>query len=411
MKVLGILALALLAGFGCSPSPRSAHPYPYKGVAGRSPDKEVEFFKERLKSRPDSFTELNNLAQAYLTRSQTSGDLAYLIEAEKLAGRSLELSKDGNHGALVVMASVAEARHEFTRSLEIAQSIYAQEPSNLDSQALLANSLLELGRVQEAKVYIDQVRQAMPTSAAAIQSARVLIASGLDKEARELLEEAVRREQPQEQKVSARLRSLLGEIAFRHGRLDEARVLFGESIQVSPVNPFALQGLARVEACQGHYDKGFEIYTEAFAGSQNPAFMTEMARMKAHAGDKAQAARMLGQAESLLRPELEQGRFGHARDLAQVLLDQGKPEEALTVLHRKEEQRQDWRFHELESMALEALKKNDEALVALKKALDTGIQEPSLYYRASHLDPEGDWGGKLKFIDPGYDARCYEAAH
>lgn len=211
-----------------------------------------------------------------------------------------------------------------------------------------------------------------------------------------------------ENKISARLRSLLGEMDVRHGQLAEAEQFFLASLEASPDNAQTSEDLARLRVRQGRLNEAEELFMAAFARTQHPLLLREVAQLKKARGQTAEAQSMLGQAERLLRPEVQKGRYGHARDLARVLLDQGRPEEALKLLEQEEKQRQDWRLYELKAIALESLKRRPEAVKALKQALGSGIQEPSLYQRAALWEPDGPWAEKLKALDPTFTPEILE---
>lgn len=211
-----------------------------------------------------------------------------------------------------------------------------------------------------------------------------------------------------ENKISARLRSLLGEIQARHGNLGEAEQFFRASLEASPANAQTTEDLARLKVRQGQFEEAEQLFMAAFAKTQHPLLLREVAQIKQAQGKSEEARSMLGQAETLLRPEVKKGRYGHARDLARVLLDLQRPEEALKLLEQEEKQRQDWRLYELKAIALDALKRRDEALKALKQALGSGIQQPSLYQRAALWEPAGPWAEKLKTIDPTFTPELLE---
>jgi predicted negative regulator of RcsB-dependent stress response len=101
------------------------------------------------------------------------------------------------------------------------------------------------------------------------------------------------------------------------------------------------------------------------------------------------------------------GLIGHARDLAKVLLDMKKPEEALKVLKEEQAYRRDHRNFELQAQALADMKKPKEALAQLDQAMAFGYQDPIFYLRAAELakqagDPRAaEFESKAKALDSG----------
>ncbi|MBT9584397.1 tetratricopeptide repeat protein [bacterium] len=382
--------------------------YRFREIPPVDLDNEIRFYREKLKLVPADAAVQVALAQAYLSKAQSSGDVSYFGEAEKLARSALKLKPRNPKGAHMVLASLAEARHDFADSFTIARSIHEQDAGDFDARAMMSNSLMELGRLPEALVLSTALVQDMPGTASALQAARVLIASGRDAQARPLIEAAIRQEQPQENKASARLRSLLGETELRHGNLEEAEKLLQASLEASPENPQTWEILARLKLRQGQGAEAEKLYLAAFAKTQHPLLLREVAMIKLARGEEAESGVILEQAETLLKPEVARGSYGHARDLARVYLDLKRPREALKLLQQEEKQRQDWRLYELKAIALDRCKDRDGALQALKKALASGIQEPSLYQRAVLWEPAAGWQEKLKAIDSSYTPSLLE---
>ncbi|MBN9417635.1 MAG: tetratricopeptide repeat protein [Candidatus Eremiobacteraeota bacterium] len=402
-----VLALALL---GCqkapvAPSTPSPTPfqyaYKYKDIAPENVDNAIKFHQKRLKDARQHPAFQIELAQAYLAKAQMSSDVSYFDEAEKLANSALKKQPE-NKAGLLIKASLCEATHDFQGAIKILQAMEKKDPGDLGTRALLANSLMEVGRTPEALEMSRDLFRQLPTVGSALQVSRAYIAAGDDEKARKILEVAIGQEQPMENKISARLRSLIGEIDVRHGRLEEAEQFFRASLEATPDNAQTFEDLARLKIRQGQPQEAEKLYMAAFAKTQHPLLLREVAQIKQAQGKTEEAKSMLQQAQTLLRPEVQKGRYGHARDLARVELDLGHPEEALKLLEQEEKQRQDWRLYELKAIALDALKRPAEALTALKTALGSGIQEPSLYQRAALWEPSGPWAEKLKKIDPSY---------
>lgn len=403
-----LLVLALLA-VGCqkptagptaTPTPFQ-YAYKYKHIAPEDVDNAIAFHKKRLENARQHPVFQIALAQAYLGKAQASSDVSYFDAAEKLVDSALKKQPD-NKAGLLAKASLYEARHDFQGAIKILEALEKQDPGDVDVRALLANSLMEVGRVPEALEISKSIFRQVPTVGAALQVSRAYIAAGDDEKARKILEVAIGQEQPMENRLSARLRSLLGEMAVRHGKLAEAEQFFLASLEASPDNAQTNEDLARLKVRQGQLEEAEKLYMASFARTQHPLLLREVAHLKQARGQSEEAGKMLGQAETLLRPEVQKGRYGHARDLARVLLDQGRSEEALKLLEQEEKQRQDWRLYELKAITLDSLKRHEEAVKALKLALGSGIQEPSLYQRAALWEPAGPWSEKLKSLDPTF---------
>lgn len=390
-----------------SPTPAFQYAYAFRDIKPEDVDNAIEFHKKRLKDARQHPRYKVALAQAYLAKAQQSSDVSYFDEAEKLVDEALKKIPD-DKSALLAKASLCEARHDFQGSIKICQALEKKDPGDVDTQSLLANSLMEVGSLPEALKLAQSIFRQMPTVPAATLAARAYIATGDDEKARKILEVAMTQEQPMENKLSARLRSLCGEMDVRHGKLAEAEQFYLASLDASPENAQTTEDLARLKLRQGQPAEAEKLFMASFAKTQHPLLLREVAQIKASQGHAEESKSMLEQARALLEPEVKKGRYGHARDLARVLLDLGQDQEALKLLEQEEKQRQDWRLYELKAITLERLQRHDEAVKALKQALGGGYLEPSLYQRMALWEPQGPWAEKLKSLNPDYTPEMLE---
>lgn len=417
-SLLLVLALGFGGAVGCqknvaaksSPAPTQ---YAYGNVPGPTADDELQFYEKRVKERPPNWPDKVFLASAVLAKAQAEDNDELFARAEKLANEVLHDYPGRKTGAELVLAQVAEGHHNFKRSYEICSKLYEQDPTDVGLTSMISNSLLEMGRVKEAAEWARPALKQAQTSATFVHNARIATYNGQDEEAIRYLQTALRMEQPQERKASARIRSMWGDIELRHGHLKPARELLEASLKIQRRSLPALLSLSRLERREGHREAALTLLTAAYEYFHNPAILTEMAAIQEQLGQKLEASKLREQAAAVLRKEVGTGMIGHARDLAKVLLDQGHPDEALKVLLEEQKYRSDHRNFELQAMSLEALHRPKEALIAMEKAMADGYQDPAFYARAARLarelnDPRADaWEAKQKELDPGFRLELY----
>lgn len=386
MRWLTVLfVIGLLAG-GCQSKAASVNlGYQYPVVQGPSIDDEIRFYKDRVAERPNNFMELNLLAAAYLTKAQSRSDPGYFELAARSARESLKLQPTMNGGATLILASVAEAQHDFQAAIDLAGEVYGQDPSNLESLAIISNGHLERGELEEARPGAERLMGRAPTSGALNFRARLFMAQGEDGEAERYLLEAIRREQPQEEKTSARSRSLLGELYLRQGQLPKAAKALEAALAIDPKNPFTLLDLGKLAERQGRPAEAADFYAKAYDSSRNPAFLVELARLKRAEGKTDEADKLAAKAEEKLKPELEQGGYGHARDMARLWLDQGKAKEARELLEGELKRRHDVRTRELLAEALFRTGDAQGANEQVQAILATGWKDPVVFARAAQV--------------------------
>lgn len=424
-------ALPLIAGgiacllvFGCSGKPVSTsatnqggstpatvnpNDYQYKGVKGPSQKAEIAFYEEKVKKLPHSWADKAFLAQAYLSKGQAEDNDEYFDKALAMAEASLKLHPERNKVAEMVKVGVAEGHHNFKKAYELCLQIYEEDKSDLGVASMISNSLLEMGNLQEAKQWAEPLTKSR-SMGGLVHNARIAIYLGEDDKAKAMLLEALKLEQPQELKTSARVRSLLGEMALRHGQLKESRQLLELSLEIQRRSLPALLALSRLERREGHPDKGLALLTEAYALFQNPAILTEMGVLEKKLGHPEQAAKLWAQAKGVLSKEVGSGMIGHARDLAKVELELGEPKQAIKVLLEEQGYRKDHKNWELLARAYLADGQKKEALSAVESALKDGFQDPALFSLAAQIaEAQGspksaEWKKKSADLDPGYQA-------
>ena len=85
-----------------------------------------------------------------MQQARITVDPSYYPKAEATLRRSLELQPTGNVDALVGMASLTAARHDFAASLDWAERALAMSPGDADAYAVVGDAQIELGRYDDA---------------------------------------------------------------------------------------------------------------------------------------------------------------------------------------------------------------------------------------------------------------------
>ena len=125
-----------------------------------------------------------------------------------------------------------------------------------------------------------------------------------------------------------------------------------------------------------------------------PIALHGLARLQALQGRPADEA--WDSAEQELRRTIAGNTFGHRRDLAHLLLERGDPvdrEEAVALMEAESAQRRDARTLDLLAWALMEAGRWPEAQQVVREALDHGVRNADLAYRAGDIaaarqDPE-----------------------
>ncbi|HBK97551.1 MAG TPA: hypothetical protein DD001_09575 [Microcoleaceae bacterium UBA10368] len=383
---------------------------------------EIAFYQQRL--AVDSRSGLNRaaLAGSYLKMARATGEGGWFLLAEQAAQRSIADLPFDNRGALLVLARIAEARHDFATALRFAKQVGFD---NEDAIALSVTSHLAMGKVSEANAAAEALVNRIPNLGSLTLRALVRESQGRDAEVLQDYQQAMAAEEPGEVGGSARARSLLGRFYARRGQFVQAKALFLEALRLVPRYPLALIYLADLETRQGNYREAEGYYSKVSAYSGPVATVFDrivdrgMARVKDLQGDAIESRRLRDKAEAGLRQEQAAGGFGHRRDLASLLLEKGRSQdvtEALVLMQEEVKIRRDAVTLDTLARALSGAGEWQKADRVMAEIVRSGIRDAGMFYRAGAIartlgkDTESRaYFQKSKEIDPSFDDRSRQA--
>jgi len=414
--VLGILLWTHAAA-----TPGTAYHYRFerasRGAVKQALQREIEFYQARLAYDPNSGLNLAALAGAYLRMARATGDLSWYLLAEQTAQRSLASLPFQNHGALIVLARVAEARHDFQQAIRL-----ARRADNTEALSIIITSNLAMGKIDEAARAVGTLIQGGAGLTSYTLRSLVELAQGKDEAALADLQRAIASEEPDEVASSVWARTLLGRLDYRRGRLRLAADIYREALAVLPQYPQALTNLAELEIRQGRFGLAAQhlsevvTVTKASPNIYDHAVLRGLARLAELQGDHNRAAALWRDAEARLRQDAASGQFGHRRELARLLLERGRAEdigEAVSLMEAEVRIRRDPETLDILAWALSRAGRLPEAQRAMQEALHTGVRDARLFYRAATIEQAlgHDTQAKRLFelmrqTDPTFDERA-----
>ncbi len=401
--------------------------YPYKTVSSdealRKLENDIAFYQERSNLNPDDGLELASLAGAYLTKARVSGWANWYLLSEQTAKRSLANLPVFNNGALLVLAEIAEARHDFTEAIRLANQVLEYQPGNEGATSILITANLARGHLSEAQSVIDDLIKRIPTAGTLSLRALVEVAKGQDEAAQQDFEAAIRLEEPGDAYGSAWLRTQLGRLHTRHGRIHEAEALYNESLRIASDFALAQLNLADLKVKTGDYKTATRLYQKVLDRAKDSSTVFDhvalhgLWRAKKLQGDEAEATDLWNKAEVILRKDAYSNAFGHPRELARLLLERGNIKdlpEAFSLLQTELNNRRDPVTLELTAWTFMRMNKYDNAKIMIQEALSQGFQDAGLYYRAGIIEEQLGNTDKAKTyfkqastIDPTFNAELW----
>jgi tetratricopeptide (TPR) repeat protein len=376
-----------------------------RGSARAAVEREIEFYQNRLRVDPNSGLTLASLGGVYLKMARATGDLSWYLFAEQAARRAHTALPFNNDGAIGVLARVAEARHDFTGAIALADRLDGSE----EALSILVTSNLGLGRVDGANDAANRLVERSPTLGGHTLRALARLAAGRDAEAVADFDRAIAAEEPGEAGGSALARAYLGRFHARRGRVDEARALYREALRILPQHSLTLVLVAELEARVGDYGAAGRHYAEVVdVSSASPnvfdhVVLRGIARIKALRNDAGGAGALWRDAEARLRRDLASSAFGHRRELARLLLERGRSAdvpEALSLMEAEARARGDADTLDTYAWALTRAGRWADARTAVHGAMRWGVRDAGLYYRAAMIEQTlGAGAAARRFFD------------
>lgn len=390
--------------------------------------KEIAFYQERVSQAPTSGLNQASLATAYLKMARATEEGSWYLLAEQAAQRSLASLSFNNNGAVLVLARVAQARHDFSQAIDLAKQVLQTQPGDEDALAVMVTANVATGKLPEAQQAADTLVERMPTLGTLTLQALVKVNQGRDQEAIQAFQSALAAEEAGETGSSAWTRTLLGQFYFKRGQLALAGELYRETLRILPGYPLALVHLAELETRLGHYKAAASHYNQVIAYSKEASTVYDhvvlrgMARLQELQGNSSEAKALRQEAEALLRQTATghgSGSFGHRRELAQLLLETGRSQdvtEALSLMQAELGIRRDAQTLDTFAWALSSAGRWREAQKIMQEALSSGIRDPGLFWRTGKISQALGKQSQAKAYfqlaqqtDPTFDAQARRA--
>jgi tetratricopeptide (TPR) repeat protein len=347
-------------------------------------DDRIAFWSARVQEQKSDFLSLIQLGVTYAEKGRLSADLDSYSRATEAIDRALAISP-GYPPAIRARAAVRFALHDFAGAESDARIVLAKAPNDVDALASLADSLLELGRLDEAATQLTRLATLSVGAAVDVRLARLAYVRG---ERMEALTDA-RRANNTADDPDAASRGFYafaqGEYARLDGRSDEARAAYENALALRPTDIGSLVGLARVDAASGRLDDAIRGLRKAAAIAPQPETLALLGDLLAERGDSADARDAFATVRAIRRLSELAGNV-YDRPLLLFELDHGGSSTAVLDAARTAlATRSDAGGHDLVAWA--AYRQGDFVLARseIEVALATRIRDARMLYHAGAI--------------------------
>ncbi|MDQ5814749.1 MAG: hypothetical protein M3516_00425 [Actinomycetota bacterium] len=221
-------------------------------------DATIATFRDRIDTAPENPKLHAQLGLTYLQQMRAEADTSALPPAEQALRRSLELQPRNNLEAFVGMASLANARHDFSHSVEWSRRAIEMNPYNAAAYGLLGDALFELGQVRAADAAYQKMVNRRPDVASYVRASFALQSDGRYRAAIHAMRLALQAAGPSGE-TAAWVRHQMGDIYAQLRDTAEAARQNRIGIAIAPGYVPPTVGLAESHIARGRLGKALEI--------------------------------------------------------------------------------------------------------------------------------------------------------
>ncbi len=278
LLMLGVATVILLLAVAARLLvPATTQPANAPAAQERSAQDAINALQTRLERNPNDTAAYAQLGLGLLQQVRETGDVALYTRA----GKSLDeaLKRDPKElDALVGQGILALALHDFTGALTWAEQAWAINPYRAETLGIMVDGQVELGRYDEAVQTLQKMVDLRPDLNSYSRVSYI----------RELHGDVDGAITAMQSAVQTALRGSenwlwtqthLGNLYFNRGDLAQAAAIYQQVIEVKTDYPYALAGLARVDAAQGNPAEAIARYEQISKQLPLPEFIIALGEL------------------------------------------------------------------------------------------------------------------------------------
>jgi tetratricopeptide (TPR) repeat protein len=254
LLVAALAFAATLAALTLAESHRSSGPSlaaepAYVPATSQSTDARIASLQAAVRAQPKDPRGYASLAQAYLQKVRETGDASFYTRADGVLKTALRLDPRSPDAA-VVAGTLALARHDFAGALELGRRARNLAPELASPYAVVVDSLIELGRYDQAGAALQRWVDLKPTLASYARVSYWRELHGDLPGAAAALRDAISAGGDVAEN-GAYVQTLLGNLELGRGRVASAELAYRAALARFAGYVPAQAGLARVAAAHG----------------------------------------------------------------------------------------------------------------------------------------------------------------
>jgi tetratricopeptide (TPR) repeat protein len=374
------LVVLMLGTRGPGGAPSVASAPAFVPATSQSTDARIRSLQATVRAAPRDARGYAELAQAYMQKVRETGDASFYARAGAVLKTALQLNPR-SADAVVVAGTLALARHDFAGGLVLAQRARTLAPDLASPYGVLVDSLIELGRYDQAGRALQRWVDIKPTLASyarvsywrelhgdlsgAVDAMRAAISAGGDVA-----------------ENGAYVQTLLGNLELQRGRIASAQHAYRAALARFAGYVPAQAGLAKVAAAHGDLAASIRRWRPVVARLPLPEYVIGLGETELAAGRGAAARRDLALVGAEQRLLAANG-VDTDVDLAGFEASHGSPSQAVVLARRAFAAAPSVRASDALGWAMTRAGRPEEGLRHALRALGLGSRDPMFLYHAA----------------------------
>jgi tetratricopeptide (TPR) repeat protein len=278
LMFLAVAALTLLISLATRAVHERFTPKPNQPAAVELGSQEgINQVEAQLQRSPDDAESYALLGQGLLQQVRETGDVTLYARADQAFSEALKRDPQLLDG-LVGRGILALAMHDFKGALSWAEQAWALNQFRAQTLGVKVDGFVELGRYDEAVATLQQMVDLRPDVASYTRISYLRELHGEVDGAIEAMSMATSMVVPgTEQWLWSTVQ--LGNLYWNNGRLAEAEQGYRQALQLRDDYPYALAGLARVQAAQGDFAAAIAAFEQLVKRLPLPEFVVTLGEL------------------------------------------------------------------------------------------------------------------------------------
>ena len=340
-----------------------------------STDARIAAYQQLVRSHPTDSRGYDFLGGAYMQKVRETGDASFYTRADGVFSRALQLNPR-DPAAVTGAGTLALSRHDFAAGLRYGQRAHQLAPFSFEPLGVMVDAQVELGRYADAEKSLQAMSDLHPTLSSYARVSYFRELHGDLAGAISAMKLAVSAGGGVPENV-AYVQTLLGNLYFEVGRLNDARDAYGNALESFPRYVPAIAGVANIDAAHGKFASAIRRYRGAIARLPLPQYVIALGELQQAAG--RQPGYDLVRAEERL---LQANGVNTDVDLALFEANHGSPAKAVSLARRAWAEAPSVRSADALGWALTSAGRPAQGLRWARRALALGSRDPLFLYHA-----------------------------